>query len=311
MTKLLLDFPWQYETALDTTSEASATLLAFDQLCTKERLQPLGFVGEQEFEVLIARPGRPSQHHPLQVLLKCLRADAGQMRAAPIAGPNDLSEDWKQALGAELSLEQWRTPQIVATKKRGDAWKQSTVGQRHKTEAVLRYDNSANEIRRVLAFLESYDAHLYAQSDRVPWDLQRRRIPEPHARDHQRHPCLLPMPPILRPVRLEQLAAETARVRNWIIGNKHYYLPPDSWTPAAVDPEPWRQGHTFPHANCPHCGRSWPVDRYGRVWCWDEGERHWDVQFAKEYWSVSNDGTLLKKKKPPHGNKKKRWGRRR
>lgn len=312
MTRLLLDFlPHEIEQALDPTSEASAVLLAFDRLCAKERLAPVPFVAEWQYEALLRRPGGLSRHLPLQVIAKCVRRDPDSMRAKPVAGPDDLEAQWEFALHDELVRDEWRTPQIITRKIRTDAWKRSTIGPPRRIEALFNIEGSTDEHRRIIAALESYDAHLYARSDRVPWDLQRRRLPELRAPKHLQHPCALPIPPSLEKVEFQNLKSAAEQIHNWEIGGKYYFLPGDGWQPSDIDEAPWRDGHTFPHARCPHCGKEWPIDRKKQIWCWDETHRHWDVQLiGTEYWSISHDGTLIKKKRKSKNSKKGWRGRR-
>jgi hypothetical protein len=310
MTRLLLDFRWKLEEALDLGTEISAILLAFDQLCTSERLQPLGFISEKQYQALLNVPASPSRQHALRALGKCVRKARPATRAFPIFGPKDFKNEWTSALGEELHLKDWRTPQIIVCKAKAGDWKASVVGNDHRTEARLTLEGSQQEHHRVFAVLESYGSHLYAHSDHDAWDLQRIRIPDKGAPEHQLHPCSLPMPPELRGLSGRELADAVAGVRDWERGRKCYYLPPISWQPNKTDQDSWRLGNTFQRKSCPHCGRKWPVDRQNRTWCWDETHRHWDVQFSTEYWSVSHDATLLKKKKILQKKKKNR-GRRR
>jgi hypothetical protein len=310
MTKLLLDFPWQLEAVLDPSSEPSSVLLAFDQLCDKEHLKRLPFVREDEYFALLRRPGRTVQHVALQALAKCVRKAGAGNRGFSVAGPNDQSDHWQFALHDELLLQEWRTPQIIIQKERLNLWKNSIVGQRRTTEALLRLEHAAEEHRRVIAILGSYDDHLYACSDRIPWDLQRRRVPDPTAPERLQRPCTLPMPPSLKKVRFEDIRPEVEKIRNWEINGKYYYLPRADWRPNDIGKQAWREGHTFPHQACPHCGKKWAVDRYSQIWCWDENERHWDVQLrGKYYWSISYDGTFLKSKRKSTKKKKGRRGK--
>jgi hypothetical protein len=312
MTRLLLDFPAsQLELALDPGSGPSAVLLAFDQLCLKERLSPVPFIGEEQYDELLRLPGKISRRSPLQAIAKYVRKSAGSTRAMPIAGPNDLEEQWEFALHEELILEEWRNPQIIIRESREDAWEDSMVGQHRRTEAVFRSEDSRKEYRRVVAILESYNAHLYARSDRAPWDLQRIRLPEPGAPKHQQHPCALPIPPALEKVEFQNIRSAAERIRNWEIGGKYYFLPGDDWQPNDIEEAPWRGGRTFRHARCPHCGKEWPIDRKKQIWCWDKTHRHWDVQLiGPEYWSISHDGTLIQKKRKSKKSKKGWRGRR-
>jgi hypothetical protein len=294
MTRLLLDFRWKLEEAIDLRTDASAVLLAFDQLCTSERLQPLGFIGEKQYLTLLNIPGGPSRQHALRVLGKCVKKAGPATRAFPVAGPKDFKDEWMFALGEELHLKEWRTPQIIVCKAKAGDWKGSVIGNDRRTEARLTHEGAKKEHQRVFAILESYESHLYAHSDHDAWDLQRIRLPDKEASEHRIHQCSLPISPTWVGVPWDRLAA--AAINTWQRGDKCYFLPPTSWNPNKIEQDSWRSGNTFLKKKCPHCGHKWPVDRQGRVWCWDETHRHWDVQFPEEYWSVSHDGTILKKK---------------
>lgn len=312
MTRLLLDFPWQLDSVLDRNSDAYFVFYQFERLCETERLKPVPFIAESDYEALTLRDdpgytGGSNLRGALQVLRKYVRQAGESVRATPAAGPNDLSDHWKVALRDELHLKEWRTPQLVVCKSRSDAWRHSIVGADRKTEAIFRCGDSPEEYRRVIAVLESYDEHLFARSDRDPWDLQRRKLPVPGAPPHQRHPCALPKPADLNRVDLENIKVKLADIHGWEIAGTYYFLPREPWIPLQIGRQPWRDGRTFPERRCPDCGKNFPVDYKNQVWCWDETHRHWDVQFqGGGYWSISHTGRLIKKKNRIK-KKKKGW----
>lgn len=311
MTKLLLDFPWRLDSVFDPNSDAAYALRDFTRLCEKDKLEAVSFVAEADYFALFDRSRSNVFRPALQILGNYVRDADTAVRAAPVAGPDDLPDQWKFGLADELSIDEWRTPQIIAYGSRRDAWQRSLIGTVNKTEAIFEREGDGQRYSRVFVILGVYDRHLYARSDRVPWDLQRRRLPEPGAPKHQQHPCALPIPPALEKVEFENLKSAAEQIHNWEIGGKYYFLPGDGWQPNDIDEAPWRAGHTFPHARCPHCGKEWPIDRKKQIWCWDKTHRHWDVQLiGTEYWSISHDGTLIKKKRKSKKSKKGWRGRR-
>lgn len=310
MTKLLLDFPWQLDSVFDPNSNASYALHNFRKLCERENIQSVKFVSVAEYIALLDHARRRAFRPALQALGNYVRDEAATIRAVPIAGPNDLHDQWKYGLADELALGEWRTPQVIIHNSRSNAWKDSIVGTTNKTEAVFRREESQELYERVIAVLEEYDPHLFAKSDRVPWDLRRRKPAAPGAAQHLRHPCCLPIPPKLSRVPFNGFIPELREIRSWEIDGKYYFLPREDWLPNGINKKEWRHGRTFPHDTCPHCGKQFPIDRKRQVWCWDETHRHWDVQLVGGgYWSISHDGRLIQKKDKI--KRKKLRGRRR
>jgi hypothetical protein len=310
MTKLLLDFHWELD-SLFNRAEAFRVLYDFERLRKKEALDAVPFIAENDYHAFRDKPNANTAGSNLRPVLQFLQAyvrhSATTVPAVPISGPADLLDQWTFGLNDELQLGHWRTPQIIIPKERENLWKGSTIGERRRREVILRSGNSPKEHRRLIVILESYDAHLYARSDRAPWDLQRRKPSISDAAIHQRHPCSLPRPPVLKGIDLDHLGIEAAKIQNWKINGKCYFVPHKSWNPTEIGSEPWRGGHTFPHGTCPHCGKKWPIDRKKQIWCWDETHRHWDVQLKDGgYWSVSDDGTVIQKKDTIK-KKKKGW----
>ncbi len=305
MTKLLLDFPWQLDSVFDPNSDASYALHDFKKLCERENLEAVDFVAEVDYMALLENARRNVFRPALQILGNYVRDAAATVHAAPVAGPEDLSDEWKVGLAVELGIGEWRTPQVIVYGSRWDAWRRSVVGTINKTEAVFQREGAEEKYSRVCVGLGKYDQHLFARSDRIPWDLRRRKPTSPTAPKHQQHPCSLPIPPTLVGVPLHNLVSRLEGVRSWEIGAKYYFLPREDWEPNEIEKQPWRDGHTFPHAVCPHCDKKWPIDRTKQIWCWDETHRHWDVQrVGPEYWSISHDGTLIKKKRKAKKRKK-------
>jgi len=256
------------------------------------------FVGETEHSQLWSqvgqRAGNKGAFQHLRIFLdQCVRQDTEVCTATPVAGPNDLRHDWKCALRQAMEdASDWRNPQIVVPMIRRAEWPEHE-------EVEVRFDPCENRAarvsdRRVLAVLDFYESHRFAKSDFDPWDLQRTHPPAANAPAHQRHPCSLPKPPSLKDVRLDDLPERIAALHGWGIGGRYYFLPPSSWRPDAASRQDWRDGRAFQRQPCPHCGKQRPSDYKDDVWCWDETERHWDVQHnGGGYSRISHDGAAL------------------
>jgi hypothetical protein len=311
MTRLLLDFPWEVASVANPDSDAYTAFYQFERLCETEHLKPVPFVAPADYEALRDNPTYTRGSNlraTLQVLNRYIRESSESIPAVPESGPTDLSDRWKSALNDELHLNDWRSPQIIICEHRSDAWRPSMAGTSERAEVRLRCENSGERHRRVVALLESYDRHLFARSDRDPWDLQRWKPVRAGTPMRQRHPCRLPKPAILNSTELENLRPTVARIKSWEIEGRYHFLPKDEWDPLNVNQSPWREGRTFPRGDCPHCDRRLPIDRNKHVWCWDEQERHWDVQFrdGEEYYVISHDGRLIRKRRRSRKRKKGR-----
>lgn len=308
LTSLLLDFPWPLEAVLGEEAEPNFALQQFFGIVRQTGLAPVRFVDLAEqialWENAEAMNKAGNQWSALYQLLEhCAREAAGNpCQARPQPEPPGLRPSWKQALRDELLADPaWRTPQILIPRKRRAAWGNGD-------EATLICEKcghmAASTHRRVLVALEEYADHRFATSDFDPWNLRRLH---PGAGEAEK-PCRLPRPPMPPALPLGQLhdhivEAERLRCRR---NGKYYYVPPTNWHPDA-DQHRWRAGEAFPQGTAEGRSRSGYLDCEGKVWEWDDGERHWDVQYGgrDNYVTVSHDGRVLKC--PAHLARKIAW----
>jgi hypothetical protein len=226
-----------------------------------------------------------------RVVELCIRHEFGDVIASPVSAPDvPLSDKWKRALRDSLGdLSDWRHPQIVTPQCRREVWPQPPM-----PEIDIRCgDRPADDIcRRVLVTLDGYHEHQFTMGDVDPWRaMEYRHRPEPGARTD--HPCILPRPPSLWGVPLEDLvAALPAAIQDgWHIGERFYYVPPGDYQPFDVNLARWRHDRAFPYGRHPVSGRSGFVDCRAQVWRWHPQERHWDVQLGDgSHINVSHDG---------------------
>jgi hypothetical protein len=277
---------------MNARSPAYNVLLKFDALIRRSGLLVVPFADPQAHTAALQRlRGRHSGLAAARrFFAQCIRPVSGGAMATPLTETDlGLGTSWRQALRGEIwNYDDWRVPQIIVPESRRRDWPNTP-------EVRVRCEDlpDAEPQLKVLAPLETYDAHCYARSDLDPWGcLQWLHRPEPNA--WKNHPCILPKPPNLEGVPSDYMAAELARARalGWVQNDRYYYIPPLDYDIEAVTKDQWRKGRAFPWERCADSQRHGPVDINGIVWVWDRDERHWDVQLP-EYIRVSHDGRKL------------------
>src|SRR5467141_289314 len=93
VTRLLLDYPWELIDALGHDPVPSKVVESFLRLLERTRLDPVPFVGNDEYLSLCNnigdRRGR-NRFGPLMRLLNhCIRANGSPCRAVPVDGPEN------------------------------------------------------------------------------------------------------------------------------------------------------------------------------------------------------------------------------
>lgn len=274
---------------------ANDALRTFEDTILRGRgLPPVRFLPGDAYEALLVEVARGRATRIKQNLFRLLahfrRADAltGPPADLPNA-PRDLSASWLQALGEAIHAapDAWRAPQIVYPSARAAHWPNASE---------IAGTSAGAGFRRTLVQLERYEDHPHACADWDPWDQRHLHRPTP-GRDQDK-PRLLPRPPELREVPLQEvapaldIARHTPRRRGEGRAARWYYVPPVDWAPATLECEAWRLG-AFPRGNLNGRGGYLDVDEY--VWHWDGNERHWDVQLDDRgaYRKVSHEGSLL------------------
>ena len=301
MIKLLLDFPWRIDAALNADPRPLHVMRDFLSLLAHVPFEPVRFVYQDEvtlfYEELRGHHGR----WVAEVIRFLSHVEAqeqgGAHHAIPLNGPNDVRHPWQIALRDEMGdLSNWRTPQIIVCADRSQLWEQCV--QDH--EAAIALEDHPNEgaHRRVVVVMQSYDhkqvpkyqedyrAHKYALADVDPWDLRRKH--PAIAGGRLNYPARLPKPPELEAIKPHNLQSEIdeARKRSWRRGGRFYYIPPGIWEFTQVNQKhEWRSG-AFPVDRARNGRGPGPLDYLGQIWDWDEQERHWDVQLT--------DGTYLR-----------------
>lgn len=296
MTTLLLDFRWKLSAALD-DSEALFSLQAFENLWRRTGLQPAPFIEDQDQADMWQQTGQQGRRkNPDQALMRvldhCCRSSTSTCRAIPDQGPQNLRDSWKRALRDQLhDPSNWRSPHIVVPQKfRADWPTEDEVNVRCEPCGDLPV---SGPYQRLLAILEKYEEHRLAIPDLDPWsNLKFKYSPDHGAPDD--HPCVLPRPPMLESVRIEDLinSLSDARRQGWNVDGKYYYIPPDDWRPERICKSQWRNGYAFPQKNIDGWRGPTPIDFGGRIWAWDINERHWDVQIDPRV-KVSHVGKLV------------------
>jgi hypothetical protein len=276
MTCALLDHPWPFEKTIDAGSDGFRVLERFVDLARRHHLSIVPFL---TWEQLADVWGRIDPRHRHTSGFAALRRSAGLFApmiethcvAAPNPEPPGLTQEWKFALnGSLVDVEDWRSPQLVIPDRRLHHWP-ATNEVDVQIEPCDDLPGSGPH-RRVLASLDSYESHPFAEPDLDPWDL--RYI---HA------VCRLPKPPFCDGIAFEDLGAalENARATGWIIGRNHYFIPPVGWRPRDVEKTAWREARAFPRRMVPEAptrNKMGYVDYRGKEWIWHAEEMHWDVQ---------------------------------
>lgn len=313
MIKLLLDFQWRIDEALDPDPRPLQVIRDFLNFLAHLHLEPVRFVYQQEqglfWQKLTMRRGGG-----IGVVLRFLnyveaQGNGGPNRAIPVNGPHDLRHTWQVALRDEMGdLCNWRTPQIIICSERLSGWEQCV----HDYEALIALEDRPCEgpRKRVVVIMHSYDqkqasqyredyrAHKYTLADIDPWDVRHIYYPTGDG-DHYAE-CKLPRPRCLERIPLNEVDQQLnqLRSRSWPYQGKYWYLPPQQWQAvAAVTKEEWRKG-IFPEKatlNPKRAHQRGPVDYSDeRVWLWDRHEGHWDVQLADgTHKKINHEGICL------------------
>jgi hypothetical protein len=301
MTVLLLDHPWPLDAALDPSSEGFWVLLRFSDLVARRQLRPVPFVEPKHFAEVWSRIDY--RHSGIAAFMRAVnsyvRYDGGGNLATPVPEPPGLTDSWKQALRESMDdLNDWRAPQIVVAHSRYASWGGT------QEVAIQCADHGDLNYHRVLAVLDSYEAHPMAIADLDPWDVQRTSVAAPEAL--RSYPCRLPRHPDLTEVALDNLQTALVRIRarGWEFSTvnaasrqtvfRYCFIPPENWNVDEVEKQEWRDGRAFPRKLAQHRNQVGYLDFEGRLWVWDRNERHWDVQNVDgTYVRISHTGDRL------------------
>jgi len=294
MTAALLDHPWPLDAGLEAGSDAHGVLPSFLELTRRYGLTPVRFISNDDYLELLQRLS--SRRGLASATIRrfadhFVRHTESWALAVPDPEPRSpLSDDWKHGLRDALGdCSDWRSPQIVFPKIRRAVWPDTD-------EVRIRCSDRPNGSveERLLICLEEYDSHRFAITDHDPWrHLEHRHPPE---NDRIQHPCVLPKPPDLRGVALQELAGQLGNAcrRGWRSEDRYHFVPAADYAPLTIPKGDWRTGRAFELGRAEGRTRSGPIDHCGRVWEWDHNERHWDVQFPRDgYMRVSHDGRNL------------------
>ena len=294
MTAALLDHPWPLDAGLESGSDAYGVLPAFLELTRRYALTPVRFVSNDDYLQLLQRLS--SRRGLASATIRrfadhFVRRSENAALAVPDPEPRPpLSDDWKRGLRDAMGdCGDWRNPQIVYPKVRRPVWPNTD-------EAWIRCSDCLNGFveERLLICLEEYDSHRFAISDHDPWCHLEHRYPPENYRIQ--HPCVLPKPPDLCGVTLQELPGQLgiACGRGWRSRDHYHFVPAAGYAPLTIPKGKWRAGGAFELGRAEGRQRSGPIDHCGRVWEWDQNERHWDVQFPGDgYMRISHDGRDL------------------
>jgi hypothetical protein len=293
MIRALLDCPGSL-TEILATSEGSQVLLDFDSLLKDEGLDPVPFLTPEEHIAWRVNPPsglRTARGAIERLLMRIVRWEGGTCQAIPTSGPRDFSTIWKCGLRDAMSLtNDWRSPQIIFPASRRRDWA-------NKSEVDIQIE-ACGEIapsgphNRLIAELEAYSDHPHAKSDADPWNLRHTLSTQPI--NCNKNPCMLPKPPELRYVDLEDIPARLNGV-NRSEKDKWYYIPPSNWDANSISKTSWRRGRAFPYGE--KNGRSGWIDERQFVWHWDldHVSGHWDVQLDNGgHVNVSHTGEVFR-----------------
>ena len=289
MKRVLLDYPWSISDTLNGDSPAWNVMQSFDNLLKSRRLDAVPFLTYEQLEGFYSGTfrGTGSAWANIAKLASGLvRWNTEQKcQSSPVTEVSGLSGDWKCSLRDSMkSLDDWRCPQIVISESRQNQWpREEEVAVRLEACGDL---PASGPVQRVLVKLEEYDLHPHAVPDFDPWNLTSIHPIENPQIPHLAHPCLLPKPPGLSEIPLEEVAQELRQLKQRD-GSRFYYIPPRTWQPAVVTKERWRSGRAFPYDEID--GHKGFIDVDGSIWEWDSAERHWDVQL-KPYRRISHTG---------------------
>jgi hypothetical protein len=291
MIRALLDYAGPLVDTLS-KSEGSQDLLDFSNLVRDEKLAIVPFLSPDELRAWRQNPphGLRSDKGAIERLLKqVVRWTGGKCQATVASGPTDHSMDWKCALRDAMSdFADWRSPQIVFPSGRRSKWPNSEEIEVW-LEQCDQIERSGPEFR-VLVELEAYSDHCFARSDADPWDLRIWQASRPIC--FQRNPCVLPRPPELRFVDLDEIPANLRGICR-DEKTKVYFVPSPAWDPSSISKADWRNRGPFPRGR--KNGRSGWEDECGRIWHWDTTHvnPHWDVELDNgSHWNVSHTGDL-------------------
>lgn len=294
MTRLLLDYPWPLEAGLGQDPVPQNVIVEFLNLIKTTNLKPVPFIENDEcsefWGKLESRQNRNKFLRVMQFVRFCSRSLNSNCQATVVPTPPDIRDSWKRALRDELdNLSDWRNPQIAVPEVRRLKW---PGGHEVNINCGACVDTPASgPHERVHFVLEEYDSHPFAIADLDPWShLQWLFPPEYGARID--HPCILPKPPILVGVPLEELSNKMpeARTHGWRLDNKYYFIPNDNFRPRQVDKHDWRNGNGFERMHIKGWTGPCLKDYKDQMWRWDRGERHWDVETYNDRIHISHDG---------------------
>lgn len=300
MTRLLLDHPWPLDAGLDAGSPAHNKLRVFDDLTHRLRVHAVPFITPEERNAVVNR----LESHRNGYAAAAIRRLADQLvyhgsntlpaKVAP--APTNLDDTWLRSLHDEVTTcATWRYPQIIFTSSRRPDWDPAPT--------EVRVQCGVKTADCVLASLEEFDSHKFALSDIDPWKQRHELNREPAGGDPDHpKPCWLPRHPALERARLEDfpVCLEKLRARDWDLGTRCYFIPPDTYDPLAISKTDWRDGKAFERRPAPERRGTGYRDSGGQIWVWapasagNRGERHWDVQLLNgDRVNVSHDGRKL------------------
>ena len=309
MIRLLLDFPWPLDAALDADPRPLRMIQDFLAFLSQVPFHAAPFVDQDEqAEVMRKLPQRRGTWiaHILRFQTHVACDELGPQRAIAIDGPADIRPEWERALRDQLAdSTNWRTPQIVVAAERAHEWRNCI----HDHEARIRFQEQPHHTEtRVLVTMGSYspkdaqrhrndyETQKYAMADLDAWDVRHVHYPlgqGPHY-DH----CRLPRPQHLAKISLDHLEAALHQLRSesWPHNGRYWYIPRSPWRPTALTKADWRKG-AFPEdqtLNPKREHKRGPVDYKGQIWLWDSPEGHWDVQLQDgTHKRITHEGICL------------------
>lgn len=205
MTTLLFDYRWDLESVIN-DPDVTFAVIGFIELLSRTDLSAAPFIEEEQKSEMWSKCGPgPDVHWQAWVYLDlflrhCTRPAGNMCIAKPSTEPPGLLDSWRRALRDQLwNPTDWRNPQIIVPRLLRENWPPGN-------EINVMCEPCGNKpatgpYQRVLAVLEEYEKHPFALLDLDdPWSrLKSKYCPTLEARND--HPCVLPKPPILNPVR--------------------------------------------------------------------------------------------------------------
>ena len=293
MIRALLDFPWDLDELCNEYSDAYGVIERFARLCGAKRLDRVPFIDKADWNDLwvrisARRLGGNIYGALARFLEPCVQESFGGHRASPIPERPGIKDKWKRALRDEMGdCVDWRRPQIIASESRREAWFPGAVS----PDVSIDCEGEPSGLHnRLIAFIGSYDEHVFTSSDFDPWDVRNGGPPPPAGRERR-----LPKPSCMEGQLLESLVASLPQAHQdgWCVNGKYCFVPPHDFDPRLVDSGTWRAGRAFRGSTAPN-GRTGPIDSKGRIWSWHPAEGHWDVQLPSgDYIRISYLGDRL------------------